>query len=105
MPIDSGPAPTGTLGTEPTSTSTLGTVPITDAECIKIVQDYDATGKLPLDADAQKVVEAKAITVEDYGPVIYKIYDPVRNVGRFSPAKSLAVTDVLSKILKFDGKM
>lgn len=78
---------------------------LTDAECIKIVQDYQATGKLPIEADTLKVIETKGITVEDYSPVLYKVYDPIKKVGRFSTDKSLAVTDVLGKILKFDGKM
>lgn len=112
--IDSGPAPNGTLGTEPkstaplgtdpTSTGTLGAVTITDAEVLKIAQDYEAKLPPPSDVDAQKVIDTYSLeSYQGFGK--FKCISPDKLCGRIADDLGTAASGTLWQLLKGSGKL
>lgn len=102
-PLGTPPTTTGPLGTEPTFQGPLGTVAaITDAELLKIAQDYEASRIVV--TDIAPLVERFALEVREF-PEVSKVFESISGLGAWRPTKEHACTVIAWRTAKRDGKI
>lgn len=77
---------------------------LTDAQEAAIVTAYKTNGTLPTALQTDDLILKRGLTVLDFRPIICKVWDANRNIGRWSSDRELAVIDSCDRVLQAIAK-